>query len=129
MDFVDAYQTAIRSTAGLKILGEPDLSIVSFGSDELDIFRVAELMGEKGWLAGLTQKPKGIHRMMSMFHEPMLDEYLDDLRAAIGVVRQAPPDTGCHSGDVLSQPTEERASHFIIAWASARSACRAGSRE
>lgn len=90
MDFVDAYQAAIRATDGLKIHGQPDLSIVSFGSDELDIFRVAELMSEKGWLAGLTQKPRGIHRMMSMFHEPVLDEYLDDLRAAVGVVRQAP---------------------------------------
>jgi glutamate/tyrosine decarboxylase-like PLP-dependent enzyme len=91
MDFVDAYQAAIRATEGLKILGTPDLSIVSFGSDELDIFGVAELMSEKGWLPGLTQKPKGIHRMMSMFHEPVLDTYLDDLRAAVGVVRQAPP--------------------------------------
>jgi glutamate/tyrosine decarboxylase-like PLP-dependent enzyme len=90
MDFVDAYQAGIRATEGLKIHGAPDLSIVSFGSDELDIFRVAELMGEKGWLPGLTQKPKGIHRMMSMFHEPVLGEYLDDLRAAVGVVRQAP---------------------------------------
>ena len=76
---------------GLKILGEPDLSIVAFGSDEFDVFRVAEMMSEKGWLGGLMQKPKGIHRMMSMFHEPVLDEYLDDLRAAVGVVRQAPP--------------------------------------
>jgi sphinganine-1-phosphate aldolase len=75
----------------LKILGEPDLSIVSFGADEFDVFRVAELMSEKGWLSGLVQKPRGIHRMMSMFHEPVLDEYLNDLRAAIGVVRQAPP--------------------------------------
>ncbi len=91
MNFVDAYQDGIRATQGLKILGAPDLSIVSFGSDEFDVFRVAELMGEKGWLSGLTQKPKGIHRMMSMFHEPVLVEYLDDLRAAIGVVRQAPP--------------------------------------
>jgi len=90
MDFVDAYQAGIRATDGLKIHGAPDLSIVSFGSDELDIFRVAELMGEKGWLPGLTQKPKGIHRMMSMFHEPVLNDYLDDLRAAVGVVRQAP---------------------------------------
>ena len=90
MDFVDAYQAGIRATDGLKIHGAPDLSIVSFGSDELDIFRVAELMNEKGWLPGLTQTPKGIHRMMSMFHEPVLNEYLDDLRAAVGVVRQAP---------------------------------------
>jgi sphinganine-1-phosphate aldolase len=90
MAFVDAYKSGIRATDGLKVLGEPDLSIVAFGSDAFDIFRVAEVMGEKGWLSGLTQKPKGIHRMMSMLHEPVLDEYLDDLRAAIGVVRQAP---------------------------------------
>lgn len=91
MEFVDAYQAGIRATAGLKILGQPDLSIVSFGSDEFDVFRVAELMSDKGWLSGLVQKPKGIHRMMSMFHEPVLNEYLNDLRAAVGVVRQAPP--------------------------------------
>jgi glutamate/tyrosine decarboxylase-like PLP-dependent enzyme len=90
MDFVDRYQNGIRATDGLKVLGAPDLSIVAFGSDELDVFRVAEIMSEKGWLAGLTQKPKGIHRMMSMFHEPVNDQYFDDLRAAIGIVRQAP---------------------------------------
>jgi sphinganine-1-phosphate aldolase len=90
MDFVDRYQDDVRATDGLKILGAPDLSIVAFGSDVFDIFRVAEVMSEKGWLAGLTQKPKGIHRMMSMFHEPVNDQYVDDLRAAIGVVRQAP---------------------------------------
>ena len=91
MDFVDACRAGIRATAGLKIPGQPDLSIVSFGSEEFDVFRVAELMSDKGWLAGLVQKPKGIHRMMSMLHEPVLNEYLDDLRAAVGVVRQAPP--------------------------------------
>jgi sphinganine-1-phosphate aldolase len=90
MDFVDRYQDGIRAMGGLKILGAPDLSIVAFGSDEFDVFRVAELMSEKGWLAGLTQKPKGIHRMMSMFHEPVNEQYFDDLRAAIGVIREAP---------------------------------------
>jgi sphinganine-1-phosphate aldolase len=90
MDFVDRYQDGIRAMGGLKILGAPDLSIVAFGSDEFDVFRVAELMSEKGWLAGLTQKPKGIHRMMSMFHEPVNEQYFDDLRAAIGIIRQAP---------------------------------------
>lgn len=91
MDFVDVYKAGIRATEGLKVLGEPDLSIVAFGSDAFDVFRVAEVMSEKGWLGGLVQKPKGIHRMMSMLHAPVLDAYLDDLRAAIGIVRQAPP--------------------------------------
>ena len=91
MAFIDAYMAGIAATPGLRVHGAPDLSIVTYGSDEFDIFRVAELMHAKGWLPGLTQKPKGIHRMMSMFHAPALDEYLDDLRAAVGVVRQSGP--------------------------------------
>ena len=91
MAFVDAYKAGVNEIPGLQILGKPDLSIVAYGSDELDIFRVAEVMGEKGWLPGLVQKPKAIHRMMSMLHAPSLQEYLSDLRAAVGVVRQAGP--------------------------------------
>jgi len=92
MTFVDAYLAGIRETDGLKILGTPDLSIVAYGSDEFDIFRVAEVMQTKGWLPGLIQRPRGIHRMMSLLHAPSLEEYLRDMRAAVGVVRQAPTD-------------------------------------
>ena len=33
------------------------------------------------------QKPKGIHRMMSMVHAVSLDEYLAEVRAAVAQVR------------------------------------------
>ena len=89
MSFIDAYKAGIAEIPGLKILGNPHLSIVAYGSDELDVFRVAEVMSEKGWIPGLVQKPKGIHRMMSMIHAPELDAYLSDARAAAGVVRQS----------------------------------------
>ena len=79
----------IEAIKGLKVLGQPHLSIVAYGSDEFDVFRVAELMAKQGWLPGLLQRPKAIHRMMSMVHAPSLDEYLADLRAAIDVVRRA----------------------------------------
>lgn len=88
MAFVDAYKDGIRDIRGLRILGNPHLSIVAYGSDEFDIFRVAEVMQAKGWLPGLVQQPKAIHRMMSMIHAPALEEYLTDVRAAVGVVRQ-----------------------------------------
>lgn len=89
MGFIDAYKAGIRDIPGLEILGDPHLSIVAYGSTEVDVFRVAEVMAEKGWLPGLVQKPKAIHRMMSMIHAPALDEYLADVRAAVGVVRQS----------------------------------------
>lgn len=88
MTFVDAYKAGIGDVDGLEILGSPHLSIIAYGSSAFDIFRVAEIMQAKGWLPGLVQKPKGIHRMMSMLHAPALDAYLADVRAAVGVVRQ-----------------------------------------
>lgn len=89
MRFVDAYRSGIEDVPGLAVVGDPHLSIVAYGSAELDIFRVAEVMGTKGWLPGLVQRPKAIHRMMSLLHEPSLPNYLADLRAAVGVVRQS----------------------------------------
>jgi len=71
---------------GLYVLGEPHLSIVAFGSHDADIFRVAEVMEQRGWLPGLVQKPKAIHRMMSMIQAPSMNEYLADLKAALQVV-------------------------------------------
>ncbi|MFX5570700.1 hypothetical protein ABTD96_20475, partial [Acinetobacter baumannii] len=74
---------------GLKILGDPHLSIVAYGSDSFDIFRVAEAMSDKGWLPGLLQKPKAIQRMMSQLHALGLADYLSDLRVAVEAVRAA----------------------------------------
>ncbi|MFN3745959.1 MAG: aminotransferase class V-fold PLP-dependent enzyme [Hyphomicrobiaceae bacterium] len=87
MAFIDAYKAGIRAIDGLEIIAEPHLSIVAFGSRVIDVFRVAEIMQTKGWLPGLVQKPKAIHRMMSMFHAASLDEYLADVRAAVSAVR------------------------------------------
>ena len=87
MDFVDAYKRGIEAIPGLYVLGRPHLSIVAFGSHDVDVFRVAEVMDKRGWLPGLVQKPKAIHRMMSMIQAPSLNEYLDDLKAALKVVR------------------------------------------
>ena len=88
MGFVDEYRRGIEAIPGLKVLGTPHLSIVAWGSDEVDVFRVAELMAAQGWLPGLLQKPRGVHRMMSMIHAPSLGEYLDAARAAVATVRR-----------------------------------------
>lgn len=91
LGFIDAYKAGVTAIRGLEIVGKPQLSIVAFGSEDVDVFRVAEVMSGKGWLPGLVQRPKAIHRMMSMIHAPALDDYLADLEAAVGVVRQSEP--------------------------------------
>jgi len=88
MGFIDAYKKGVSEVPGIHVFGNPHLSIVAYGSTEFDIFRVAELMSEKGWLPGLLQNPKGIHRMMSMIHAPSLEEYLLALRLAVSNVQE-----------------------------------------
>ena len=88
MGFIDAYKKGVSEAPGIHVFGNPHLSIVAYGSTEFDIFRVAELMSEKGWLPGLLQNPKGIHRMMSMIHAPSLEEYLLALRLAVSNVQE-----------------------------------------
>lgn len=91
MASIDRYRAGIAAIPGLFVIGDPHLSIIAVGSDEVDVFRVAELMAAKGWVPGLTQRPRGLHRMMSLLHVPSMDHYLEDLAACI---REARRDSG-----------------------------------
>ncbi|MSP89807.1 MAG: aspartate aminotransferase family protein [Alphaproteobacteria bacterium] len=90
MTMRDAYVAGIEAIPGLHVWGKPHVSILTWGSEEVDIFRVAEVLSGKGWIPGLVRKPPALHMMMSMYHETGRKDYLDDLRAAVGVVRQEP---------------------------------------
>jgi len=90
MSFVDDFRARVLQIPGMRIIGDPDLSIVAYTTDDVDIFRVAELMSVKGYLPGLLQKPKALHRMMSLVHAPVADAYLKELRSAIETLRAAP---------------------------------------
>ena len=92
MTMIDRFKSGVAEIPGLHVIGAPHLSIVAVGSHEVDVFRVAELMAAKGWVPGLTQRPKGLHRMMSMLHVPSADAYLADLATAVAEVRHAKPD-------------------------------------
>lgn len=87
MEFIDRYKAGVGAIDGLQVLGRPHLSIVAFGAQDFDIFAVAERLSAKGWLPGLVQRPKAIHRMMSLLHAPSLEEYLADLRECVTAVR------------------------------------------
>jgi sphinganine-1-phosphate aldolase len=85
---VDAYVADITAIEGLEFWAQPDLSIINFGSSTYDINAVAEGMASRGWLPGLTRRPKGLHLMMSLFHAPVREEYVNDLRQAVAKVQQ-----------------------------------------
>ena len=57
-------------------------------SRDIDIFAVAEELTRRGWFVSTMSEPPGIHLgMPTMAHVPHVDTYLNDLRAAVDVVR------------------------------------------
>lgn len=88
---VDRYCEGIEAIEGLRLWSRPDVSIINFGTDTLNILAVAERMMARGWLPGLTRTPRGMHAMLSMLHDGQArEDYLSDLRACVEDVRSDP---------------------------------------
>ncbi len=75
------------SRLGLEVWGEPQLSILSYGSRQLDIGQVADRLGSRGWFVGRLVDPPGIHLMLNMTHEAIVDDYLRDVAWSLDEVR------------------------------------------
>lgn len=80
---VDRYVAEIEAIEGLRMVAQPELSIINFTSDDVDMGLVADAMKFRGWLPGMTRAPKGLHIMLSMFHAPALESYTADLKQAV----------------------------------------------
>jgi sphinganine-1-phosphate aldolase len=81
-----AFEDGARGL-GLTVWGEPELGIVSFGSPELDMLAVADEMETHGWMVGRLIEPRGLHLMLNLTHEPIVNEYMTDLGKSIEAVR------------------------------------------
>ena len=82
----DADAHGIAAIVPLTVFGAPDLSIVSFGSDQLNIAALAAAMAKRGWVPGREHQPPGLHLMLSLLHELAREPYLRDLAAAVAEV-------------------------------------------
>jgi sphinganine-1-phosphate aldolase len=47
----------IDDIPGLYVIGKPDMTVVAFGSDAVDIFEVNDIMSSKGWHLNALQRP------------------------------------------------------------------------
>lgn len=93
----EAYQRGVEAL-GLHTLGRPELSILAFGSAQIDLAAVGNAMSARGWLVGFVKEPAGLHLMLNLTHEPVVDRYLADLAAAIEEAKLVRPSgKGAHA--------------------------------
>jgi glutamate/tyrosine decarboxylase-like PLP-dependent enzyme len=83
-DATRALQAGIAAIDGLRVNGEPDMSLFEFGAadpEALDIGGVGDVMDDRGW--NLDRQQGGLHLMVSPYHQHMVDRFLTDLADAV----------------------------------------------
>lgn len=96
MDTALAIRRGIEATPGLRIFGDPDVSLMAFGSDELDIYAVGDALDELDWHPDRQQNPPSLHLMVTPAHASIVEPFLAAVHQAVESVR---------SGEVVSGGT------------------------
>jgi glutamate/tyrosine decarboxylase-like PLP-dependent enzyme len=90
----DALMNGIRSIPGLRVLGEPGMSVFAFTSDTADIYALADVLDARGWQMDRQQKPPSLHLMVTPAHKGIEEPFLADLEAAVRSVAAEGPAPG-----------------------------------
>jgi len=83
----DAYIEGLCAIPGMTIRGTPELAIIAFGCDDIDMGQVAQLMSDRGWVPGMVRTPSSLHMMMSLHHDASRPAYVADVAACVAAVR------------------------------------------
>ena len=90
MDATNRIKAGIESIAGLRIMGEPHMSVFAFDSDEVNVFALGEKMDERGWHLDRNPFPSALHMMVTPAHADVTEQLLADLEAAMNEARLSP---------------------------------------
>ncbi|KAL6063333.1 Sphingosine-1-phosphate lyase 1 [Balamuthia mandrillaris] len=82
--------TGIKSIPGLKLLGEPLVSVVAFTSDHFDIYRLGEEMNHRGWNLNNLQYPSSIHLCLTPANMHRADDFVADLQSIAAELMKNP---------------------------------------
>ncbi len=85
----------IADIPGLEVLGDP-LWVIAFASEELDIYRVLEVMTKRRWNLNGLHRPPAVHLCVTLRHtQPgVAARFVADLRDAVAEVRASPGEKG-----------------------------------
>jgi sphinganine-1-phosphate aldolase len=94
LDAAAEARAAIAAIPGLRVLGDP-LWVIAFTSDAFDIYRVLDLMNDRGWSLNGLQRPPAMHLCVTLRHaQPgVIPRFAADLRACVQLVQSTPAKT------------------------------------
>lgn len=106
----------ITAIPGLKLVGEPRLSVFAFASDTLDVYALGDAMEVRGWKLDRQMGPPALHLMVTPAHENVVEPFLSDLRECAGSLARgepAPEGSAAMYGMLGAIPDRREAADFI----------------
>jgi glutamate/tyrosine decarboxylase-like PLP-dependent enzyme len=82
-DTTRTLRAGIDAIPELTVWADPVMSVMSFGSRQIDISAVGDVMDERGWHLDRQTEPDALHMMVSPGHAKVVDSFLADLRDAV----------------------------------------------
>lgn len=83
----------VRALPQLRLVGEPDLSVVCFGAaagSGLNIYDVKDALSERGWSLNAMQNPPSVHICVTFANAGSAGGFVEDLGWAVSKVSSAP---------------------------------------
>ena len=72
----------------LSIIEQPEMSIFSFQSEQLNVYQLADLLNKKGWHFERQHLPPSLHFTVNYIHKDIVDEFLTDLNTCVQEVQK-----------------------------------------
>eukprot|EP00039_Didymoeca_costata_P027788 m.19185 g.19185 ORF g.19185 m.19185 type:complete len:559 (-) comp6507_c0_seq1:2944-4620(-) len=88
-----AMAKGLEKIPGLKLMAQPESSVLCWGSDVFDINRLGPLLGDKkGWDLNILQFPPSIHISVTMAHakDEVVKQFLEDLAECTAEIMKNP---------------------------------------
>lgn len=80
----------IKKIPGLFVLGCPPGTVFAFGSDVINVYKLAARLKERGWHIHAQHRPPSLHMTVSPVHEKIIDPFLRDLREIVRELSKTP---------------------------------------
>ncbi|MGB8646388.1 MAG: aminotransferase class V-fold PLP-dependent enzyme [Anaerolineae bacterium] len=95
MQAAATIKQGIAQIPELRVLGDP-LFVIAFASDRLDIYRVLDAMGHRGWNLNGLHHPPAVHICVTLRHTQagVAERFVADLQASVAQVKAQPKTKG-----------------------------------
>uniref|UniRef100_A0A1I8HZM7 sphinganine-1-phosphate aldolase n=1 Tax=Macrostomum lignano TaxID=282301 RepID=A0A1I8HZM7_9PLAT len=85
-------KAGVQQIEGVKLMGDPQMSVIGIGSDHFSAYRLADALKEKGWSLNMLQKPASFHICCTYVHtQPGVAERLiEDIHESAAALLKDP---------------------------------------